>query len=183
MPLSQSQVEVLRAMLLDASISVFLAHGLTMVDDGDGDAPAAGPAAAGEQIAAAASFEGERIRGRLSLLAPYGSLLESHPLRGVRPLQERELRDWICEVVNQILGLLKARLGRRGLGFEQGLPSCLIGPGIGRVYAAQAGTLSVALRGRSGRATVQLRATLAPGAGLAESEAEPGWLEEGLLWA
>ena len=37
--------------------------------------------------------------------------------------------------------------------------------------------------GRSGRATVQLRATLAPGVGLSDTEAEPGWLEEGLLWA
>lgn len=179
MPATQEQMEVLRGLLLEASTSLFAEQGLTLEEDAR-DPGDLGPAWA-EHAVAISDFEGAQIRGRLALLVPYSFLDLFHPLRGSRPLTERDKRDWLCELVNQLLGLLKAGLAARQVQFEQGLPNSLVGQFLSRIFSSGGGVLRVVLQEPRARVLVLLRASIAGDADLTV-EPTPVWQQGCVVW-
>lgn len=161
--MTDEQWRPLRGLLLQAGTTLFDAHGLVLEDGGADEVP--GPR---ELVAASASLTGTGLRVRLTLLMDHALLRCTHPLWGRGALKERELRGWSCELLNQLLGLLKAQLRARGLHGQAGLPTCLIGPEVGRIYAPREKTRAVILVGRGGSVQIRVHGALSAGVVIGE---------------
>lgn len=75
---------------------------------------------AGENTAAFASFGNDELRGSLTLLGPNELLSRLHPLPSTAI--PRDLDDWACEMVNQVVGRFRNRLAAYGTKVKFGVP-------------------------------------------------------------
>jgi hypothetical protein len=81
-----------------------------------------------EQLAAFIGFSGEPLRGAVTLLAPTELVRVSYPLRLKEGLQgSLDLFDWSGEIVNRLLGRIKADLAARGVEIEPSTPKAMMG--------------------------------------------------------
>ena len=67
----------------------------------------------------------------LTLKLPYASLTMTYPvLNQIMSVDEQQLEDWLCELANRLLGLLKAKLHAQQCRLNTGLPMFLAGGDI-----------------------------------------------------
>jgi CheY-specific phosphatase CheX len=71
-------------------------------------------------------FSGPDVRGYMILGASLGLLRRAYPLAG-DGAPEEDLREWLKELSNQLLGRVKGRLFSRGLGFDVSCPTSMVG--------------------------------------------------------
>ncbi len=126
--------------LSGAVVAFFASHGVTCEPVAHEDGAEDGPSELGAMV----GFRGKAIRGGLAFVAPkelIASLLPVPP-DGARP--ENQLRDWTAEIVNQIFGRLKNKLGARAGRFQIGAPVCFSGRSIRLAFLPGAAGLPLA---------------------------------------
>lgn len=71
-------------------------------------------------------FSGPDVRGYLILGASLGLLRKAYPFSGDGAAEE-DLREWLKELSNQLLGRVKGRLLRHNLSFDVSCPTSMVG--------------------------------------------------------
>jgi hypothetical protein len=175
--MTDEQWQRLRPLLLRCCTSLFESHGLVVEDAVRDQVSPAG----GEQVVGFISFEGEQMMGKLMLSAPWALLRRAHPLaRDGVPLPEQELRDWICELLNQLLGRLKNLLTAHGVSFKVGIPRYFMGADLHHFYQPRRGARVLSLRWQELEAQLQVQAVVSRRVEFpALSELREGHLPEG----
>jgi hypothetical protein len=137
---SDNAADVLAGMMKRAVAAVFGAYGLPLQE-----VPRTGPAVTSlialareagltpPAVGATISFNGPNLRGELLVASTLEITVKTRPAaerKSVAPSSaagQIMIRDWIGELVNQILGHFKTQSTRTGLSFETGMPMPLSG--------------------------------------------------------
>ena len=109
---------VVREFASAACQRLFAAYGVQLVPASDENR-----AVDGIVLCGVLGFTGSEIRGSLLLAGTQGPFLRSRPAQG-------ELRDWVGELTNQLLGRLKVQLLERGAHIALSTPVVLQGEHI-----------------------------------------------------
>jgi CheY-specific phosphatase CheX len=81
-----------------------------------------------EHLAAFIGFSAGAIRGAVTLIAPVDLVRSSYPLVLKSGIEgQLEVFDWSGEIVNRLLGRIKAGLGARGVDVEPSTPKTMMG--------------------------------------------------------
>lgn len=104
----------LQVILEDASQELFAAYGIDVStpSEGEGDTPLIGHI----------HFAGRAMSGTLTIGLDRAQLERSLPIENGK---EADLEDWSRELANQLMGLVKTRLQKRGIDVALSLPSAL----------------------------------------------------------
>jgi hypothetical protein len=128
-------------------------------------------------VTASVDFRGENISGTLTFRASPGVLSGTQRLGEFFQEDPRLLRDWACELTNQLLGRIKNKLRPYQLSFDVKVPNVLDGSSVPKS--------SDALRRRfwssHGTFSSCLEVLLKPGFSLDEKAPEPPLPHEGEL--
>ena len=118
----------------------------------------AGPArpAPFPELWARIGFDGPGIRGHAVLGAALG------PLRRSRPTPTTSERDWLAELINQLMGRVKNEMVRAGIQLQQGLPAIVTAQERGAdrvdllqwIFVADGGVISVGVEVEINQAVV-----------------------------
>jgi len=112
-------------------------------------------------------FSSEQMRGTLVLAT------SREPLGRTTPVQGGELREWIAELSNQLLGRVKRQLVDRGVELAISTPIVLRGERLHPMPSKEAAPLKFVCEG--GCVCVWMDAVLVPGLDLSQVQAsEPG---------
>lgn len=71
-----------------------------------------------------------QIRGSIGLALPFTMLERTHPLSRSAHAPRRELRDWACEMTNQLAGRIKTKLLPHGIAFRISPPMEVLGTDV-----------------------------------------------------
>jgi len=89
-----------------------------------------------EQLAAFIGFSADSMRGALTVLLPVALVRRSYPLTLKGGLEAHlELFDWSGEIVNRLLGRVKAGLATRGVDVEPSTPKTMMGEQLQFVHS------------------------------------------------
>jgi hypothetical protein len=148
-----SDRETLGDLLVDAASQVFADHGMALAD-----ATRCSPVPDWLDPIAVIGFAGETLRATASLEVPWRVLQATHPSRSAAT---DDLTDWVSELANLTVGLLKRRLRARGVLVQPGLPlSFTTRPA--HSAAMSASHLQYRLRSREGSVLVRLTSETTP---------------------
>jgi hypothetical protein len=91
-----------------------------------------------EQLAAFIGFSADEVRGAITVLLPVALVRRSYPLKLKSGIEaELDLFDWSGEIVNRLLGRIKAGLAKRGVDVEPSTPKTMMGEQIQFVVSEQ----------------------------------------------
>jgi hypothetical protein len=98
-----------------------------MADYGVVDASAAGASLNGSNMVAAIDFSGKELRGTVVFRAAPSVIQQTYRAAGgqTSPLELSESADWMCELVNQLVGRIKNKLRPYQVSFTVNLPRLL----------------------------------------------------------
>jgi hypothetical protein len=98
-----------------------------MADYGLADASAAGASLHGSSMVAAIDFSGKDLRGTVVLRAAPSVIEQTYRAAGGHTSQRElsESADWICELVNQLVGRIKNKLRPYQVSFTVNVPRLL----------------------------------------------------------
>lgn len=129
-----------KELLAGAVIEFFGAHGVTC----EAASPEEASVTSVSELGAMVGFRGKAIRGGLAFVAPTKLIASLLPVPRDRARPETQLRDWTSEIVNQIFGRLKNKLGARAGRFQIGSPVCFTGRSIRLAFLPGAAGLPLA---------------------------------------
>lgn len=119
-----------------------------------------------EQLAAFIGFSADPLRGAITLLLPVALVRRSYPLQLKTGIEaDLELFDWSGEIVNRLLGRVKAGLALRGVDVEPSTPKTMMGEQIQFVVSEQSNVCALSF-GCGGSAVAVLVDAISAGEGV-----------------
>jgi CheY-specific phosphatase CheX len=145
--------------LRSAVVELFASYGMACVE-GESSGPEAET-----QLASMIGFSGRNIRGGLAFAADPDLIADLLPVARSAPEFELQVRDWLAEMTNQLLGRLKNKVATAAFDFKVGTPACFSGTSV-RVRAVAGEPRRVGLTFRAGNSTVRVHLDVATSGGL-----------------
>jgi hypothetical protein len=109
------------------------------------------------ELGAMVGFRGKALRGGLAFVAPRDLIAGLLPVPLDLAGPEGQLRDWTAEILNQIFGRLKNKLGMRAGSFQIGTPVSFTGSSIRLAFLpGSSGGLALAFVTSAGLVRVHL---------------------------
>ncbi len=128
-----SATATIHEMLVDACAELFGQFGLSV--------KRSGKPATNVRICSLISGTGEGLKINAFIQPDMEVLTYGHPSKKA-DVSQAEAEDWCCEFNNQLMGRLKNKLLERGCTISLGLPSLMVGEGIGNAKSQEAISLT-----------------------------------------
>jgi hypothetical protein len=152
-----TDITELRDLVDVCSRDAFAAAGAEMERDSDAPDPNTN---GGEPVAAFIGFGGNKLRGTVTITAPFDFFQRTHPLAGASAeISSCDVFDWSSEFANQLVGRIKNKLLHRGVEIQASLPKSALAKGLILSSSSATRVCAMRFRGEDSSACVWVDAT------------------------